>query len=90
MNARLTKMVGLRKGQSLEIGADVFNVLNLLNARWGQYRYTVLGPSVQLLTLRGYEAANQRGIYAPIPVVRNRVLEDASRWQALLSVRYLF
>ena len=90
LNARLTKMVGLRKGQSLEIGADVFNVLNLLNARWGQYRYTVLGPSVQLLTLRGYEAANQRGIYAPIPVVRNRVLEDASRWQALLSVRYLF
>src|SRR3989442_839067 len=90
LNARLTKLVGLRNGQSLEVGADVFNVLNLLNARWGQYRYTVLGPSVQLLTLRGYEAANQRGIYAPIPVVRNRVLEDASRWQALLSVRYLF
>ena len=90
LNARLTKLVGLRNGQSLEIGADVFDVLNLLNARWGQYRYTVLGPSVQLLTLRGYDAANQRGIYAPIRVVRNRVLEDASHWRAVLSARYRF
>jgi len=90
LNARLTKLVGLRNGQSLEIGADVFDVLNLLNARWGQYRYTVLGPSVQLLTLRGYDAANRRGIYAPIRVVRNRVLEDASHWRAVLSARYRF
>src|SRR2546430_17270519 len=28
LNARLTKLVGLRNGQSLEVGADVFNVLN--------------------------------------------------------------
>jgi hypothetical protein len=90
LNARLTKVVGWRNGQSLEIGADVFNVLNLLKARWGQYRYTVLGPSVQLLTLRGYDAANQRGIYAPMPVTRNRVLEDASHWRAVLSARFVF
>src|SRR5439155_24396243 len=45
LNARLPKLVGLRNGQSLEIGADVFDVLNLLNARWGQYRYTVVGRS---------------------------------------------
>jgi len=90
LNARLTKLVGLRNGQSLEIGADVFNLLNLLNARWGQYRYTVLGPSVQLLMLRGYDAGNERGIYAPIRVLRNRVLEDASHWRAVISARYRF
>lgn len=90
LNARLTKMVRLRAGQSLEIGADVFNVLNLLNGRWGQYRYSVLGASVQLLTLRGYDAGDQRGIYTPIQVVRNRVLEDASRWRAVISARYVF
>ena len=90
LNARLTKLVGLRNGQSLEIGADVFNVLNLLNARWGQYRYTVLGTSVQLLTLRGYDATNQRNIYAPNRVVRNQVLEDASRWRAVVSARFVF
>ena len=90
LNARLTKLVELRNGQSLEIGADVFNFLNLLNARWGQYRYTVLGPSVQLLALRGYDGTNQRGIYTPIQVVKNRVLEDASRWRAVISARFVF
>jgi len=90
LNARLSEMVFVRNGQSLEVDADVFNVLNLLSSRWGQYRYTVLGASVQMLKLRGYDATNQRGIYSVMPVVRNRVLEDASRWQAVLSARYRF
>jgi hypothetical protein len=90
LNARLSRMVRVRDGQLLEIDADVFNVLNLLNSRWGLYRYTVFGASVQMLGLRGYDALNQRGIYAFMPVVRNRVLEDASRWKVVLSARYLF
>jgi hypothetical protein len=90
LNARLSEIVFVRNGQSLEVDADVFNVLNLLSSRWGLYRYTVLGASVQMLRLRGYDAANQRGIYSLMPVVRNRVLEDASRCQAVLSARYRF
>ena len=90
LNARLTKTVPVRAGQSLEIGVDVFNVLNLIHRAWGQYRFTTLDPSVSLLKLVGYDPVYQRGVYRLELPPRNQVLDPASRWQAQLGVRYVF
>jgi hypothetical protein len=90
LNARLTRTVGAGSGRSVEIGLDVFNVLNLLDGGWGLYRATTRGASVQMLRLRGYDAVKQRGRYEVTLPPRNRTVEDASRWQALLSARYVF
>lgn len=53
LNARLTKVVPTRAGQSPELTADVYNVLNLLNRRWGHSRVTIPDPWVQTLRLVG-------------------------------------
>ena len=89
LNARITKSVFLGR-QSLEIGVDVLNVLNLIYRRWGQYRFTTLDPSVPLLKLAGYDTVNQRGVYALELPARDQVFDAASRWRAQLSVRYVF
>jgi len=89
LNARMTKTVSLG-GQSLEMGADVFNVLNLISRRWGQHRFTTLDPSVPLLKLAGYDTVNQRGVYVLELPPRDQVFDPASRWQAQLGVRYVF
>jgi hypothetical protein len=90
LNARVTKGFPTFAGQSLELTADVYNVLNLLNREWGQYRVTTLEPGVPLLSLVGYDASAGRGIYRPqLPGLRQ--LQDlASRWQVELGVRYIF
>jgi hypothetical protein len=89
LNAQITESVFLGR-QSLDIGVDVFNVLNLLNRRWGQYRFTTLDPSVPLLKLAGYDTVNQRGVYALELPARDQVFDAASRWRAQLRLRYVF
>ena len=90
LNARLTKAFPTLSGQSLELTADVYNVLNLLNRQWGQSRVTTLDPGVPMLQLAGYDASVGRGIYRlQLPGLR-QIQDLASRWQMELSVRYVF
>jgi hypothetical protein len=90
VNARLTKVVPRRAGQSVQLTADVYNVLNLLNSRWGQSRVTIPDPWVQTLRLSGYDAAAGRGVYQYVFRGLKRVQDLASRWQVEVSVRYVF
>lgn len=92
LSARLTKVIPTAAGQSLELTADVYNVLNLLDREWGQARFTTLAPFQEMLTLVGYDATAGRGIYQDqLPQFRPVLDVDlASRWQLELSARYVF
>jgi hypothetical protein len=90
VNARLTKVVPTRAGQSVELTADVYNVPNLLNSRWGQSRVTIPDPWVQTLRLGGYDASDGRGVYQYVFRGLERVQDLPSRWQVEVSVRYVF
>jgi len=91
LNARVTKGFATVSGQSLEVTADVYNALNLVNRRWGQSRLTALNPPAQpMLQLVGYDASAGRGVYRlQLPGLR-QIQDLASRWQMELSVRYVF
>ncbi|HEV8509990.1 MAG TPA: TonB-dependent receptor [Gemmatimonadales bacterium] len=89
-NARITTTLPLVGGQYLEITADVLNVLNLISSRWGRYRDVTTGPSVPLLKLVGWDAANARGVYK-LELPPRGIVEDAvSRWRMQLGARYGF
>lgn len=90
LNARVTKAFRVVAGQSLEISADIYNLLNLINSQWGLSRYDGLTFGTDLVALRGYDAANGRGIYEFRLPPRNQVDDFASRWQMEISVRYVF
>jgi hypothetical protein len=90
LNARLTKAFQTVGGHSLELAADLYNVLNLISREWGQSRVTTLNPGVPLLQLAGYDASAERGIYrVQLPGLR-QVQDLASRWQLELSARYVY
>ena len=90
LNVRVAKAFPTLSGQSLELTADVYNVLNLINRQWGQSRFTTPELRVPMLRLVGYDASAGRGIYRlQLPGLR-QIQDLASRWQAELSVRYVF
>jgi len=90
LNARLSTTVPLASGRYLEITADIFNVPNLIEPRWGQYRDVTTGPSVPLLRLVGWDPGNLRGVYQ-LELPTRGVVEDAiSRWRMQLGARFGF
>jgi hypothetical protein len=87
MNARFSKVIPTASGQSIELIADLFNVLNFLDGDWGVRRFI---EETRILTLVGYDAANGRGIYAfdtQDPNIRDH---EATRWRMQLGARYTF
>ena len=90
VSGRLAKAFLIRDGQSVEVTADMYNLLNVLNARWGQSRRTVLDPWARMLTMVGYDPAAERGVYRLALPIRRRPLEVESRWRAELGARYNF
>jgi hypothetical protein len=98
LNVRISKVVPTFGGQSVEITADMLNVLNFLDSRWGLIRQTCSNLSVcpaeeqSLLSLRGYDTVNQRGIYALSLPIKNQVTLNSlgSRWVFQLGARYAF
>jgi len=90
LNARLTRAFPTAAGQSLELTADVYNLLNLIRRRWGQDRVTTLAPSVPLLKLAGYDALYGRGVYQLALPGRNQIQDFESRWRVELGLRYGF
>src|SRR5207247_7062815 len=88
--ARLGTTVALRGGRYLEITADIFNLPNLIEPRWGLYRDVTTGPSVPMLKLVGWDPGNLRGVYQ-LELPKRGVVEDAaSRWRMQLGARYAF
>jgi hypothetical protein len=89
LDARVARPVSLGGGRTLEITADVFNLPNLLDHRWGVQRQTTSSEAVPLLVLSGWDAAANRPRYT-IPAVlppRNAAVVDASRWQMQIGAR---
>ena len=90
LNARVAKVFPTIGGQSIEVSADVFNVLHLLSGDWGLIRSTSTFEEANLLTRTGFDAAGQRGVYALSLPSRNRVDTNLSRWRVQLGVKYTF
>ena len=93
LNARLSWAIPTISGHTLEITADMLNVLNFINSGWGLIRQTGTGFEEQnLIQQTGYDAANGRGIYALAIPVKNAVSINSigSRWVFQLGTRYTF
>jgi hypothetical protein len=93
LNARLSWAIPTVSGHTLEITADMLNVLNFINSGWGLIRQTGTGFEEQNLTRQvGYDAANGRGIYALGLVPQNQVTVNSigSRWVFQVGTRYTF
>ena len=90
VNARLAKLFQTVRGQSIEVAADLFNVLNVLNGDWGLIRQTSGFEEANLLTRTGFDSVNQRGIYALSVPPREQVQTNSSRWRLQLGVKYTF
>ena len=93
LNARLSWAIPTVSGHTLEVTADMLNVLNFINSAWGLIRVTGTGFEEQnLIQQTGYDAANGRGIYALAIPVKNAVTLNSigSRWVFQLGTRYTF
>lgn len=97
LDGRLTKVLPTGHGQSLQITADLFNLLNFIDHDWGRVQQTMEefggvpnGNRVSLLQLVGYDLANERGIYHVIQPRRHELDVDGTRWRMQLSARYTF
>ena len=91
VSARLVKDFPTLSGHSVEVAADIYNVLDLISQRWGQSRATALNPPTEpLLRLVGYDPSAGRGIYRLQLPSLGQIQDLASRWQMEVSLRYLF
>jgi len=88
--ARLAKTFRTWRGQSIELEASVFNLLNLLDGDWGRVRGTTDQPSVPLLRLVGYDETNGRGFYQLTAPQREEIVGGLSRWRLLVGAKYAF
>jgi hypothetical protein len=90
--AQLSKRFRLADRRTLELTADLFNVLNFVNRDWGLVRQTPgdVGNAVPLLQLVGYDTPNSRGRYGPVPVFRREIDPEASRWRMQLAATVFF
>jgi carboxypeptidase family protein/TonB-dependent receptor-like protein len=88
LDGRLAKTVSVG-GNRLEIGANIFNLPNLINHRWGFFRQATALPGLNLLTVAGWDAASNRPTYKFIdPLPADKADVNASRWQIQLGMRY--
>ena len=77
-------------GRQVELGADIFNLPNLLDRNWGLVRETSAGEErAGLLSVKGWDTARNRPVYAlatVLPALR-QVLNTLSRWRIQLGSR---
>lgn len=98
LDIRLAKVIPTLSGQSLQITADIFNFLNLLDKDWGINRETSFFQQVNFLTGSTYNTnntatqADDRWNYT-VPTTmpaRRRVLVESSRWKMQIGGKYIF
>lgn len=92
LSARISKTFGTLRGQSIEVNADMLNVLNFLKSSWGLIKVTGVNEETNLIRLAGYDQVNGRGIYALNLPIKNQVTLNSlgSRWVFQLGARYAF
>jgi hypothetical protein len=94
LEARLTEVIPTGHGRSLELSADLFNVLNFLDGAWGLNRFTNGDGDgldrVPLVELVGYDAEHGRGVYQVLAPHFREVDQEGSRWRLRLGTRYVF
>ncbi len=102
LDVRLTKVIPTMSGQNLQVTADIFNFLNLLNKNWGINRETASFQQVSLIgsttSATSYNTngtatqADDRWNYvipSTLPAVR-RVNVGNSRWRMQFGAKYIF
>jgi hypothetical protein len=87
VDAHFSRVFPAAGARSLEFTLAVFNLMHLLNARWGQLRGVDDTP---LLGLAGYDAAEGRGLYRFLPRTPRSIDFDGSRWRMQLGTRVTF
>jgi hypothetical protein len=95
LNVRGTWQSPAVMGQRVQVQLDVFNVLNLLNNKWGLFNQATGFENVNAAFLKasGYDTVNGRPIYQFIPpnsVVSTLYNPTTSRWRIQLGARYNF
>ncbi len=92
LNARLSKVIPTTHGQSLEITADMINLLNFIDNSWGLIRQTGVFEETNLIRNGGWDATNNRFKYTLSPLTRNQLQPNSigSRWVFQLGMRYSF
>ena len=98
LDARISKTINQKSIRRVELSADMFNVPNLLNRRWGIVRETSDREFVPLMTVVGWDASHNRPQYSiaiptggvPVLPAIDKALVDNSRWRVQLGARYEF
>ncbi|WP_372634729.1 carboxypeptidase regulatory-like domain-containing protein [Fodinibius sp.] len=95
LDLRINQNIRTVSGQSLEITASVFNVLNLLNEEWGIQESVDGFNNYQAVTIRGYEEDTGRPIldFDPENVSDDELYEVndfSSRWKLQFGLKYNF
>ncbi|MEK6688769.1 MAG: hypothetical protein AABZ01_09955, partial [Gemmatimonadota bacterium] len=97
VDLRLAKRFSTFGNQGMEITADVFNLLNLINNDWGLIRETNnFDQKSGVLSVAGWDTrgtadpADDRPRYSVSSVLptRERVSVEASRWKIQMGVKY--
>lgn len=96
VDTRFTFRIPTFSAQNVELTFDVLNFLNLLNEDWG-LNEGVQFQTIELLALRGWDDANNRGIFQPAGGLRLdensnanpfQTFDPSSRWQAQFGLKY--
>jgi len=89
--------VSEKRENKLQVALDIFNLTNMINKNWGRMYYAIGDYSnYQVLQFMGYQADGTTPTYTYYNKNKNETwgIDDAglqsSRWQAQLSVRYIF
>ena len=86
-DVKLSKVIPSIGSHALELTADIFNLLHMLNKEWGVVRQKSGFEQVSMLRSTGYDATRQRPIYA-LALPQPTVVTD--RWRVQLGARYTF
>lgn len=85
-NMSIAKDFSIYKTQKLTFRADIFNVLNLLNYKWGGYNQII---NTNLYTVNGFDQASKSYIYGVNANAGTRQ-KTASYYSVQFGVRYSF
>ncbi len=88
MNMRITKGLPSVRGQHVELTADIFNFLHLINHDWGVIRQTSGFEEANLVNTAGWDAVNNRFKYRLALPQKNA--PTTQQWRVQLGLKYSF
>jgi hypothetical protein len=90
LNTRLTFRIPTYRGSQIELGWDIFNVLNFIDGDWGVVRRTSNFSGAEIVEFEGWDAANDRGIYSLSLPNFERVQDFNTRWRMQFGAKYTY